>query len=126
MPVAERPSQPVRGQKTICILCSQQQYEQVVDDPQRFRKLLDQQIEDQKEHSEYGQLELEQSTWAMPARIEKVARDELHMCFPKQQCYVVLSGQSPYTGMPPRVKVGTPWYTKLWQSVQRSGQEPAR
>ena len=45
MPVAERPSQPVRGQKTICIPCSQQQYEQVVDDPERFRKLLDQQIE---------------------------------------------------------------------------------
>ena len=45
MPVAERPFQPVRGQKTICIPCSQQQYEQVVDDPERFRKLLDQQIE---------------------------------------------------------------------------------
>ena len=45
MPVAECPSQPVRGQKTICIPCSQQQYEQVVDDPERFRKLLDHQIE---------------------------------------------------------------------------------
>ncbi|MBV8722139.1 MAG: hypothetical protein JO277_08325 [Candidatus Eremiobacteraeota bacterium] len=45
MPVAERPSQPVRGQKTICIPCAQQQYEPVVDDPERFRKLLDQQIE---------------------------------------------------------------------------------
>jgi hypothetical protein len=40
MPVAECPSQPVRGQKTICIPCSQQQYEQVVGDPERFRKLL--------------------------------------------------------------------------------------
>jgi hypothetical protein len=45
MPVAARPSQPVRGQKTICIPCSQQQYEQAVDDPERFRTLLDQQIE---------------------------------------------------------------------------------
>ena len=45
MPVAEHQFQPVRGQKTICIPCSQQQYEQVVDDPERFRKLLDQQIE---------------------------------------------------------------------------------
>jgi hypothetical protein len=35
----------VRGQKTICIPCSQQQYEQVVDDPEEFRRLLDQQIE---------------------------------------------------------------------------------
>jgi hypothetical protein len=45
MPVAERPSQPVRGQKTICIPCSQQQYEQAVGDPERFRTLLDRQIE---------------------------------------------------------------------------------
>ena len=45
MPVAERSSQPVRGQKTICIPCSQQQYEQVVDDPEAFRSLLEQRIE---------------------------------------------------------------------------------
>lgn len=45
MPVARRSSKPMRGQKTICIPCSQQQYEQVVDDPEQFRRLLDQQIE---------------------------------------------------------------------------------
>ncbi len=45
MPVAERSSQSVRGHKTICIPCSQQQYEQVVDDPEKFRRLLDHQIE---------------------------------------------------------------------------------
>ena len=31
---------------------------------------------------EYGQLSLEQSTWSMPARIEKVARETLHMQLP--------------------------------------------
>jgi len=31
---------------------------------------------------EYGQLSLEQSTWGMPARIEKVARESLHMQLP--------------------------------------------
>jgi hypothetical protein len=45
MPVARRLSEPVRGQKTICIPCSQQQYERVVDDPEQFRRLLDHQIE---------------------------------------------------------------------------------
>ena len=35
----------MRGQKTICIPCSQQEYERVVDDPERFRELLDRQIE---------------------------------------------------------------------------------
>jgi len=29
--------------------------------------------------TEYGQLQLEQSTWAMPARIERIAREQLHM-----------------------------------------------
>ncbi len=45
MPVAERSPQPVRGQKTICIPCSQQQYERIVDDPAQFRDCLDRQIE---------------------------------------------------------------------------------
>ena len=45
MPVAAHSVQPVRGPKTICIPCSQQQYEQVVDDPVAFRNLLDQQIQ---------------------------------------------------------------------------------
>jgi hypothetical protein len=45
MPAAERSSKPVRGQKTICLSCSQQQYEQAVEDPVRFRRLLNQQIE---------------------------------------------------------------------------------
>jgi hypothetical protein len=44
MPMAERSPQPVRGHKTICIPCSPQEYAQVVDDPEKFRKLLDQQI----------------------------------------------------------------------------------
>jgi hypothetical protein len=45
MPVAERSPKPVRGHKTICIPCSQQEYERVVDDPEEFRRLLDQQIQ---------------------------------------------------------------------------------
>jgi cell division protein FtsL len=31
---------------------------------------------------EYGQLQIEQSTWAMPARIEKIAREHLRMQMP--------------------------------------------
>jgi cell division protein FtsL len=31
---------------------------------------------------EFGQLQLEQSTWGMPARVEKVAREELRMQLP--------------------------------------------
>ena len=32
--------------------------------------------------TEYGQLQLEQSTWATPARVEKIARLELRMHMP--------------------------------------------
>ena len=38
-----------------------------------------------KAHSyetEFGQLELEQSTWAMPVRVEKIAREALKMQIP--------------------------------------------
>ena len=32
--------------------------------------------------TEYGQLQLEQSTWGMPARVEKIARAQLRMQLP--------------------------------------------
>ena len=33
--------------------------------------------------TEYGQLQLEQSTWGMPARVEKIAREQLRMQLPR-------------------------------------------
>src|SRR3954466_14030897 len=45
MPPADRSTEPARGPKTICIPCSQETYEQIVDDPVRFREFLDRQIE---------------------------------------------------------------------------------
>ena len=45
MPLAEQPTKPLRGHKTICLPCSREQYEQCVEDPQEFRQFLDQQIE---------------------------------------------------------------------------------
>jgi cell division protein FtsL len=41
---------------------------------------------------EYGQLQLEQSTWAMPARIEKIAREQLKMQLPAPGRVRVLDG----------------------------------
>jgi len=32
--------------------------------------------------TEFGQLQLEQSTWGIPARVEKIAREQLHMQLP--------------------------------------------
>jgi len=41
---------------------------------------------------EYGQLQLEQSTWAMPARVEKIARDQLRMQSPTAAKVQLLDG----------------------------------
>jgi cell division protein FtsL len=45
---------------------------------------------------EFGQLSLEQSTWAMPARVEKIARESLRMQLPaSSRVQVVESAQAP-------------------------------
>jgi cell division protein FtsL len=47
---------------------------------------------------EWGQLQLEQSTWATPARIEKIAREQLHMQLPGQGRIQVVSEPKPAPG----------------------------
>lgn len=41
---------------------------------------------------EFGQLQIEQSTWAMPGRIEKIAREQLHMQLPPPSRVRVVEG----------------------------------
>jgi len=43
---------------------------------------------------EYGQLQLEQSTWAMPARIENIARAQLKMQLPGAGRIQVMDGSA--------------------------------
>ena len=45
MPAANSTTGPTREPKTICIPCSQQEYERIVDDPALFREFLDRLIE---------------------------------------------------------------------------------
>ena len=49
-----------------------------------FRELEREQQEAKRIDVEWGQLQLEQSTWAMHARIEKIAGNTLHMRTPVQ------------------------------------------
>ncbi len=48
--------------------------------------------------TEFGQLQLEQSTWGMPARVEKVARETLRMQLPT-------SARTEVVGVGPRTAV---------------------
>ncbi|HEY1326192.1 MAG TPA: cell division protein FtsL [Casimicrobiaceae bacterium] len=45
-------------------------------------ELMREQDQARQYETEYGQLSLEQSTWGMPARVEKIARDALRMQLP--------------------------------------------
>jgi len=47
-----------------------------------FVELTREQAQARAYETEYGQLSLEQSTWGMPARVEKIARDSLRMTLP--------------------------------------------
>jgi cell division protein FtsL len=47
-----------------------------------FVELEREQAQSRAYEVEYGQLQIEQSTWAMPGRIEKIAREQLHMQLP--------------------------------------------
>jgi cell division protein FtsB len=58
--------------------------------------------------------------------IEQEARDELHMCFPKEQCYQVVSGQSAKASTAKQQTAAQPWYATLWQSVQKANAQPAK
>jgi cell division protein FtsB len=58
--------------------------------------------------------------------VEQQAEDQLHMCFPRQQCYEVISGQPTPTATAQKQAPADPWYSKLWGSVQRAGAEPSR
>ena len=58
--------------------------------------------------------------------IEQQARDQLHMCFPREQCYEVISGVPPTSAATRNTAPADPWYSKLWESVQRANAEPGR
>jgi cell division protein FtsB len=57
--------------------------------------------------------------------IEQQARTQLHMCFPDEQCYEVISGQPPQQPSS-KQSASDPWYDKLLQSVKHADAEPVK
>lgn len=66
----------------------------------RFVALEREQLQVHRLEVEYGQLQLEQSTWGMPARIEKIAREQLHMQLPGAGRVEIVRGGSPVSASP--------------------------
>ena len=71
-------------------------------------------------------LEAEQARLSDRSYIEQLARQELDMCFPGTQCYVVEGSQPLLGGTAPQQTGPTPWYAKLWQSVEQADAGPAK
>ena len=65
-------------------------------------------------------LQAENSKLSQTWYIEQEAQDQLHMCFPQEQCYEVVSGQSAKASTVKPQAAADPWYAKLWDSVQNA------
>jgi cell division protein FtsB len=73
-----------------------------------------------------SRLEAEQQKLTSNAYVEQQARDRLHMCLPTQTCYVIINPKRPAVRAAPARAPGTPWYERLWDSVQQAGGISAR
>jgi cell division protein FtsL len=59
-----------------------------------FVELEREQAKTRSFETEHGQLQLEQSTWAMPVRVEKIAREQLRMQIPGPGRIEVIPGEA--------------------------------
>ena len=76
--------------------------------------------------AQLSKLEKEHKQLTSSAYVEQQARDRLHMCLPTQTCYVIIN---PAPRTRPAVSAhapGTPWYERLWHSVQQADKTTAR
>jgi cell division protein FtsB len=64
-------------------------------------------------------LERQQQRLGDPAYVEQLARDKLHFCLTGQTCYVIIGGPGSGSASAART-AGTPWYDRLWHSVQQA------
>jgi len=71
-------------------------------------------------------LQAQDAKLASPAYIEQLARQQLDMCFPGAQCYIVEGGQSTISAARAARPGPAPWYAKLWQSVEQADANPAK
>jgi cell division protein FtsB len=91
------------------------------------RRQIDQLLATQQSVSaQVKSLQAQQQRFADPAYIEQQARDQLHMCFPAEKCYVIIGNTAPSDTTPQQARAAAPWYAKLWQSVKKADQVPVR
>jgi cell division protein FtsB len=91
------------------------------------RRQIDQlQAQSAQTAAQLARLQAEAARLNDPAYIEQQARDRLHYCLPRQTCYVIIGGQpASNAGKAAAAVAGTPWYERLWSSVQQADRQPA-
>ena len=90
------------------------------------RRQIDQlQAERQMLNGQLASLQHQQQRLGDPAYIEQLARNKLHMCLRGETCYIVIGGQTASSGAAPAASL-TPWYERLWQSVQEANRGSPR
>ena len=91
------------------------------------RRQVDQLVAEQQTMlAQVKSLQAEQVRLSDRAYIEQLARQDLDMCFPVTQCYVIEGGPSPAGGTGTERSGPAPWYDKLWRSVQQADSPPAK
>ena len=87
------------------------------------RRQIDQLVaEQQMTLAHLRALQREQQRLTNPAYIKQLARDRLHFCMTGQTCYVIIGGPGSGPGAAARA-AGTPWYDRLWHSVQQADRD---
>ncbi len=91
------------------------------------RRQIDQlEVQRQAIAAKLGRLEQQQQELSSNAYVEQQAESRLHMCLPSQKCYVIINRQPPAEKTVAAPVPGTPWYERLWSSVQQADKAPAR
>ena len=90
------------------------------------RRQIDQlQAQRQMLNGQLASLQHQQQRLGDPAYIEQLARNKLHMCLRGETCYIVIGGQTADSGAASAASL-TPWYERLWKSVQEANRGSPR
>jgi cell division protein FtsL len=89
------------------------------------RRVIDQLVAQQQTmQAQVKSLAAQQAKLSSPSYIEQLARQELDMCFPGKQCYIVEGGRPAASTAATKRPGPAPWYAKLWQSVEQADANP--
>ena len=76
--------------------------------------------------NELRHLEQQQGRLNDPAYVEQLARDKLHLCLRGDTCYVIIGNHPARSGGRTDAASLTPWYERVWQSVQQANRGSSR